>query len=217
MSNARKAKFEWTRSETLALAQQSCAQCFGLGMRPSRNGAEAPCHCVFRAIFRACYERFRYCAGHSKYLSHVSLEPVKGGTPRGIWGLKHEEYCADFCLVSARTLTVVEHCLFRYYFLLAADWRICCQRLNIDRGAFFHEVYRIEQKLGRVFRELRPHALFPIDEYFQTVFTPDVKPEAVMCAAEDFEGEALTAVADFYPLRRKCEDDKTPRVAKAAA
>jgi len=36
----------------------------------------------------------------------------------------------------------------------------------MDRGAFFHEAYRIEQKLGRVFRELEPHALFPVDEYF---------------------------------------------------
>jgi hypothetical protein len=27
-------------------------------------------------------------------------------------------------------------------------------------------VYRIEQKLGRVFRELEPYALFPVNEYF---------------------------------------------------
>ena len=36
----------------------------------------------------------------------------------------------------------------------------------MDRGSFFHEVYRIEQKLGRTFRELEPFALFPLDEYF---------------------------------------------------
>ncbi len=36
----------------------------------------------------------------------------------------------------------------------------------MERGEFFHEVYRIEQKLGRTFRELEPHALFPVDEYF---------------------------------------------------
>jgi len=38
--------------------------------------------------------------------------------------------------------------------------------MNLDRGAFFHEAYRIEQKLGRTFRELQPYALFPLDEYF---------------------------------------------------
>jgi hypothetical protein len=36
----------------------------------------------------------------------------------------------------------------------------------MDRGNFFHEVYRIEQRLGRVFRELQPYGLYPLDEYF---------------------------------------------------
>jgi hypothetical protein len=27
-------------------------------------------------------------------------------------------------------------------------------------------VYRIQQKLGKVFRELQPYALYPLDEYF---------------------------------------------------
>jgi len=27
-------------------------------------------------------------------------------------------------------------------------------------------VYRIEQALGRIFRELKPYGLFPLDEYF---------------------------------------------------
>ena len=36
----------------------------------------------------------------------------------------------------------------------------------MDRGMFFHAIYRIEQKLGRKFRELEPYALFPLDEYF---------------------------------------------------
>jgi hypothetical protein len=36
----------------------------------------------------------------------------------------------------------------------------------MDRGTFFHSVYRIEHRLGRVFAELEPYALFPLDEYF---------------------------------------------------
>jgi hypothetical protein len=73
---------------------------------------------------------------------------------------------ADFCLVARRSLTEEEHRLFRFYFLLGADWNLCSRRLGMDRATFFHSVYRIEQKLGRVFRELEPYALFPVDEYF---------------------------------------------------
>jgi hypothetical protein len=49
---------------------------------------------------------------------------------------------------------------------MGAEWRLCCRRLKIDKGNFFHMVYRIEQRLGRVYRELEPYALFPLDEYF---------------------------------------------------
>ena len=159
---------EWTRSETLALAQQSCTFCFGLGLRPAgRAGTSTPCNCVFRAIFRACHERFRYCVSKEKHVSRVSLETNPGNNKRkAVWGLKDEEFIADFCLVSRRTLSPREHRLFRYHYLLGADWKLCCGKLNMERGAFFHEIYRIEQKLGRVFRELEPHALFPVDEYF---------------------------------------------------
>jgi hypothetical protein len=83
------------------------------------------------------------------------------------WGRKDEEYIADFCLVSRRSLDESEYRLFRYHFLLGADWKLCCRRLGLERGNFFHAVYRIEQKLGRVFRELEPYSLFPLDEYFQ--------------------------------------------------
>ncbi len=157
---------EWTRSETLALAQQSCTFCFGLGMRPGRAGSSTPCNCVFRAIFRACYERFRACVIKEKHFSRVSLEANMGQTRRSVYGLKNEEYMADFCLVSRRTLSLAEHRIFRYHYLLGADWKLVCHKMKIERGEFFHEIYRIEQKLGRTFRELEPHALFPVDEYF---------------------------------------------------
>jgi hypothetical protein len=68
--------------------------------------------------------------------------------------------------VARRSLDESEYRLFRYHFILDADWKLCTRKLKIDRGNFFHAVYRIEQKLGRVFRELEPYALFPLDEYF---------------------------------------------------
>lgn len=157
---------QWTRSETLALAQQSCTFCYGLGLRPGRGGVSTPCNCVFRAIFRACYARFRQCATKEKYISRASLESNSGKQRKSVWGMKNEEYMADFVLVSRRTLSEAEYILFKFHFLLGADWKLCCRKLNLDRGTFFHEVYRIQQKLGRTFRELEPHALFPVDEYF---------------------------------------------------
>lgn len=159
-------KMEWSRSETLALAQQSCSHCYGLGLRPGRGGVSTPCNCVFRAIFRACYGRFRQCASKEKYISRVSLEANPGRQRKSVWGMKNEEYIADFCLISRRTLSEYEYTLFKFHYLLGADWKLCSRKMNLDRGSFFHEAYRIEQKLGRVFRELQPYALFPLDEYF---------------------------------------------------
>ena len=169
---------QWTRSETLALAQQSCIHCYGLGLRPGRSGVSTPCNCVFRAIFRACYARFRQCASKEKYISRVSLESNPGRQRKSVWGLKNEEYIADFYLVSRRTLTEYQYTIFKYHFLLGADWKLCCRKLNMDRGTFFHEIYRIEQKLGKTFRELEPFALFPLDEYFNS--TGRQKPAEVV-------------------------------------
>ena len=80
---------------------------------------------------------------------------------------------ADFLLISRRTLSDFEYKLFRYHFLLGADWRLCAKRLNLDRGTFFHHVYRIEQRLGRAYAETRPYALYPLDEYFGGVVHED--------------------------------------------
>lgn len=99
-------------------------------------------------------------------MSRVSLEPHLGRSRPTTWGRKDEEYIADFCLVARRTLNEFEYRLFRYHFLLGADWKLCTRRLEMDRGNFFHAVYRIEQKLGRIFRELTPYPLFPLDDYF---------------------------------------------------
>jgi hypothetical protein len=121
---------------------------------------------VLRAIFRICFDRFVRCVTQERHLSRVSLEPQFGRSRPGTWGRKDEEFIADFCLVSRRTLDENEHRIFRFHFLLGADWRLCSRRLGLDRGNFFHAVYRIEQKLGRAFRELQPYALFPLDEYF---------------------------------------------------
>lgn len=167
----------WDRSQTLALAKATCTQCHGYGLRSGRRGQENPCNCVFRAIFRACYGRFRDLTLQEKHLSRVKLElNCRGKDSYTSYGRKVEEYLADFFLVSRRALNPVEYDVFRFHFLLGADWKLCCRRLRIDRGTFFHCVYRIEQKLGQVFRELEPYSLFPLDEYFGGVLRRDPPP-----------------------------------------
>lgn len=157
---------EWTRSETLALAAITCTQCHGLGLRIGRRGKASPCNCVLRGIFRACYARFHNCVEKEKHMSKCTLEFMPGSNHRNTWGRKDEEYCADFILISRRTLTQEEYRVFNYHFLLGADWKLCCLKLKIDRGSFFHAIYRIQQALGRTFRELQPYGLYPLDEYF---------------------------------------------------
>ncbi len=137
-----------------------------------------PCNCVLRGIFRACYNRFRHCIEKEKHMTQARIQIIGATERRQVWGRRDEEYIADFCLVSRRYLDDVEYQLFRFHFLLGADWKLCCRRLKIDRGTFFHSIYRIQQKLGRVFRELEPYALFPLDEYFGGSVRKDFSLEA---------------------------------------
>ena len=109
-------------------------------------------------------------------MTRVSLEVCNGGKDqRYTFSRKTEDYMADFCLVSRRALDDFDYMVFRYYFLLGVDWKLCCRRLNCDRGIFFHAIYRIEQRLGRTFRELEPYGLYPIDEYFSNR-VPEPRP-----------------------------------------
>jgi hypothetical protein len=160
---------EWSRTDTLPIANHDCSLCHGMGLRGGRLDATQPCNCVLRSIFRTCYTRFQACATKEKSLSRVTLDGTSPRCRRAVWGRKDEEFLADFILVSKRALTAREHQLFRYHYLLGADWRLCCRQLKMEKGLFFHAVYRIEQKLGRIFRELQPYPLYPLDEYFNGV------------------------------------------------
>lgn len=160
---------EWTRTETIALAKPLCTLCKGFGLRDMKKGRVIPCGCVLRSIFRACYSRFRECAEKGAFMTTARLESCGTGKDgKWTWGRKDQEYIADFCTVSRRHLTGMEHKIFRYHYLLGADWNLCCRQTGLNKGEFFHLVYRVEEKLGRVFRELKPYGLFPLDEYFSS-------------------------------------------------
>lgn len=166
----------WNRSNTLGLAKASCTSCQGNGIRVVRGGREVPCQCVLRAVFRACYNRFRECATVS-HVGAITLDFRPGREGRRSYSRKREEFQADFCIISRRVLDDFEQKIFRYHFLLGADWKLCCRQLKMDRGLFFHFVYRIQQKLGRAFAETSPYPLFPISDYFAGNTIPAPAPQ----------------------------------------
>lgn len=142
----------WTRSETLAIADCDCTQCHGLGLEHGKLGSIEPCNCVLQAVFRAVFDRFQVCTAKEKSLSRVTLDP-QGPAGRATWGRKDEEFVADVLLIARRTLNRAEMRLWRLHYVLGADWRLCCQRLDVGRAAFLSAAYRVEQKLGRAFRD----------------------------------------------------------------
>lgn len=155
----------WPRGILLAMSDVRCTSCRGLG------GAEGrPCRCVLRRVFRAVIARVweiqesevrpmqvRYYAGR------------RGRMPWISYARQYEDFVADVHLVARRSLSARQWKLFRWHYLEGRTYRFCCPRLGWDRANFFHECYRIEERLGRVFRELRPYALFPTREYFGVV------------------------------------------------
>src|SRR5579863_127676 len=105
-------KMQWNRSNTIGLAKASCTICRGYGMK-IRKTTEVPCNCVMRAIFRACYNRFRECDALSERTSEVSLEYFPGADRLFTYSRKREEYMCDFDLVSRRALNSTEQKIFR--------------------------------------------------------------------------------------------------------
>ena len=191
---------QWTVSELHMLARHSCSNCHGSGVHRLKESEPLPCGCALRGVFRACYRRFRDCVSRSKYRA-VSFERTpQGKTHRGMWSRKEEEYTADFELVSRRHLDEFHHRIFRYYFLLGADWSLCCRRLTMSRGNFYHALYRIEQHLGRVFYELEPYPLYPPRNYFAVRLGKSVKPSPIPVKPDRVMPREFYTLGEFESL-----------------
>lgn len=121
---------------------------------------------MYRNIFRICYERFKVSVQRKDSIGRPTLERSPSLQTRVSWARKHEEYVADFLLVTKRTLSPEDYRLFNYHFLLGADWKLCCRKLNMEKGIFFHTIYRIMVKLGTIFVDLEPYGIYPVHEYF---------------------------------------------------
>ena len=167
----------WNRSTAIGIANAACTVCGGVGLIHDRADHDTPCDCVLRAIFRACYQGCLECVALRERTAAISWEPCHGPKGGRMFSRKREEYIVDFLNVAQRHLQPLEHRLFRYHFVLGADSNLCTRKLQMDRGTFFHQLYRLEQKLGRVYAELKPYPLYPLREYFGGVAHRGVKAE----------------------------------------
>ncbi|MBX9601244.1 MAG: hypothetical protein K2X35_09575 [Bryobacteraceae bacterium] len=149
----------------LALAKPDCVKCMGRGVRVSA-APMAYCGCVYRCVFRMCVGKYRELQSSEKWVSQVCLDGQRRTRKKWGWGRPHEEFCADLYLISRRRLSKWEWRLFEQFHLGEATWRQLCGSLNVDRGKFFHAVYRVEERLGRAYWETKPYSLYPISEYF---------------------------------------------------
>jgi hypothetical protein len=149
-----------------------------------RKDQELPCDCVLRSVFRACLNCFIECVALGERTASVSWEPCYGPIGGRVFSRKREEYIADFLRVTERALTPEEYRIFRYHFLLGADYYLCCQKLKMERGNFFHALYRLEEKLGRVYAELKPYPLYPLRDYFGGMVHKDARPARVLRVRE---------------------------------
>lgn len=160
-------EFDWT-AVALAHSSANCRRCVGLGIVRSAVLSKAgPCGCVLRSVFRVVVSKFRILESADRIaVSRVDRSGRGARGKSGAWGLPSAEFLADVQLTARRELgdMPIEWAVWRFHFLLGADWKLCCRRLGIERGIFFHSVYRVQTVMGRAWAE--SHGLYPLDEYF---------------------------------------------------
>lgn len=144
---------------------EGCGKCRGRGL--IEGTVSQPCRCVLRNIFRVCHRKFVECQS-PELCSQPRLDRLGGSGTHFHYGLKQQEYSADFVLTARRVLCArpVEWQVFWWHFVRGLGWKRCASLIGLSRGAFFHLIYIVEERVGRVLRETRPYSLYPLDEYF---------------------------------------------------
>jgi hypothetical protein len=79
-----------------------------------------------------------------------------------VWS-RDAEYAADLWLIAKRSLDRRERLIYCEYLLQQQPWTVVGPLTKLNRGQFFHSVYRIESKLGRGLLEA---GIFPPHNYF---------------------------------------------------
>ncbi len=151
---------QWSPQSIVDLANPRCMKCRGLGT----SHKPGPCGCVLRRVFNICYHKYESITSSDRYQSKVT-------TRGGINACRpNEEYVADFVLIGRRVLSTHPKLLqqvFELHILRGLESLICVNKIRtVNRGRFFHGVYKVQELLGREFHDLTPYALYPLQSYF---------------------------------------------------
>jgi len=136
---------EWTRSETLALAVPTARIALGRAYASLKKRRTARMQLrVARDLPGVLTPGFAMRNQREVPEQGVRwIAPSRGGARR-VWGRKDENTSPISRSFSRRSLTPEEYKLFSFH-SCSAPIGVCAARLNIDRGNFFHSVYRIER------------------------------------------------------------------------
>lgn len=162
----------WSRGMCLALSKSSCSYCHGLGFALTYSRYYSPCKCVMRRVFRLCLFKYREVSNSYDSMHQVryDLVPAKNTGNRAMYSRPKQEFVADFEIIAKRIFAASskEYQVFQLYFLAGQDWKVCTRVVGINRGKFFHMVYKVEECLGRAYFEVRPYPLYPTADYFES-------------------------------------------------
>jgi len=145
----------------ISLALRDCRFCGGTG---KRGGT---CACVYRRVFRDCNARNHETRmREGDFARRPNTHMTRGGLSAG---LEPAEFMVDFERTGLAALArcPVEQAVFWYHHLHRVEWRPCLPLIaretgqKMDRGNFFHAVYRVEVKVGRACMNLKPYSVWP--------------------------------------------------------
>lgn len=161
----------WPREIALALADPRCGRCRGLGMvlmrHEGRDVQMKPCSCAARRAFRDVMRRYRALAARSGMHSKAIFNEVGSGTRRArAYARPVEEFLADVEIVIRRTLSADDLRLWRLRHVAGGTIGTAATALELAWGTAQWRVYRLEELAGRAFVETRPHAVWPVEQYF---------------------------------------------------
>ena len=153
------------RGTALACSNTKCKSCFGHGtvhLKRAVNGEwERVCQCSAKKVFDKCLKKYKY------HLRVQRMETPRLSVCRGrFYSFRNEEYQADFYWTAYRVLDDLEWSVFRLHFLCGIPYYDCTPKLGVNRGDFFHAVYRVKTKVGLECIKVKPYELYPFQVYF---------------------------------------------------
>jgi hypothetical protein len=144
----------WAEIDPTVVSLRQCRYCHGEGFVRGRGAERRPCDCVLRGIFYAATE----------YVREWWTGEIPDCSTRWTFGYRAKELRVDIDLAAKAVLGAADYRIFDLRFTLGLDWPACCRVLRMDRGAFWHRVYRIAAIVGA---EIVERGIWPLGRYFR--------------------------------------------------